>query len=61
MYKRQEDKLGEAILRAIALFNIGTDGDLKALTDALAFFRAIGLEDVARRASLQVLLLDRRL
>lgn len=57
----QEDKLGEAILRAIALFNIGTDGDLKALTDALAFFRAIGLEDVARRASLQVLLLDRRL
>ncbi|MEL6641855.1 MAG: hypothetical protein AAFP98_11170 [Pseudomonadota bacterium] len=55
----QNDKLGEAILRAIALFNIGADGDLKALTDALAFFRAIGLEDVARRASLQVLLLDR--
>ncbi len=53
-------RMGEAILRAIALFANGANGDLDELTDALAFFRAIGLEDVARQASLQLLLLDRR-
>lgn len=53
------NKLGEAILRAMALFEAGRDGDTQALTDALAFFRAVGLEDTARRAGLQLLLLER--
>lgn len=53
-------RLGEAILRAMDLFANGARGDLDELTDALAFFRAVGLEDVARRAALQLLLLERR-
>jgi hypothetical protein len=55
----KQEKLGEAILRAIALFDAGAQGDTQSLTDALAFLRSIGLEDVARRASLQILLLER--
>ena len=54
------DRLGEAILRAITLTTNGAQGDLDELTDALAFFRAVGLEDTARRAALQILLLERR-
>jgi hypothetical protein len=37
----------------------GADGDNVALRDAIATLRALGLEDVARRASLQILLLER--
>jgi hypothetical protein len=54
-----EGKLGEALLRAIALFDAGADGDLRSVTDALAVLRAVGFEDVARRAALQLLILDR--
>jgi hypothetical protein len=53
-------QLGEALLRGVALFNQGLGGDLGALTDALALLRAVGMEDVARRAALQYLLLDRQ-
>ena len=53
-------KLGEVLLRAIVLFDTGAEGDLRSVTDALAILRVAGLEDVARRASLQLLLLDRR-
>ena len=52
--------LGELILRAIALYRQGTDGNPKALTDALATFRLVGLEDTARRAALQLMLLEPR-
>lgn len=55
----REGKLGEALLRGITLFHQGQAGDLRALTDALALFRTVGLEDVARRAALQMILLDR--
>jgi hypothetical protein len=55
----RNNQLGEALLRAIASFNQGLGGDPAALTDAIAIFRAVGLEDVARRASLQYLILDR--
>jgi len=54
------NRLGEAMLRAISLFADGARGNLDKLTDALAFFRAVGLEDPARRAALQLLLLERR-
>lgn len=52
-------KLGEALLAAMALFQQGAAGDARALQGALATFRAVGLEDIARRGALQVLLLDR--
>lgn len=53
-------QLGEAILHAMALMDDGAAGDLGALTEALATLRAVGLEDTARRAALQVALLDTR-
>ncbi|MFV1600238.1 MULTISPECIES: hypothetical protein [unclassified Phaeobacter] len=53
-------QLGESILRAMQLFAQGAEGNLGDLTDALATFRAVGLEDTARRAALQLLLLNRR-
>lgn len=52
-------QLGSVILQAMTLFSKGADGDLASLTNALATFRAVGLEDTARRAALQVLLLER--
>ncbi|WP_341365716.1 hypothetical protein [Yoonia sp. BS5-3] len=52
-------KLGEALLRAIAQFNEGYLGDIRSVRDALALMRAVGLEDVARRAALQLMILDR--
>lgn len=54
-----EGRLGEALLRAIAAFGQGATGDYMAISDALATFRAVGLEDVARRTALQYLILDR--
>lgn len=53
-------RLGEAILRAIALVNDGAAGDYAQLTDGIAVLRLAGLEDTARRAALQLLILDRR-
>lgn len=54
----QAGRLGEAILRAIAMFDSGRKGNLADLTDALRLLRAVGLEDTARRAALQRLLLE---
>lgn len=54
-----EGRLGEVILEAMALFDRGARGNLDDLTRALATLRAVGLEDSARRAALQLLLLDR--
>ena len=48
------------MLRAMELFANGSRGDLDQLADALAFFRAVGLEDTARRAALQLIVLERR-
>lgn len=55
-----DGRRGEAILRAMELFENGSLGDLDELTDAIAFFNVTGLDDIARKASLQLLLLDRR-
>ncbi|MEL6682312.1 MAG: hypothetical protein AAFQ09_06675 [Pseudomonadota bacterium] len=54
-----EGKLGEALLRAIAQFNEGYLGDIRLAGDALSLMRSVGLEDVSRRAALQLLILDR--
>tara|TARA_R110002110_G_scaffold8277_20_gene41536 strand:+ start:760 stop:2301 length:1542 start_codon:yes stop_codon:yes gene_type:complete len=53
----QQQRLGETILHLIELLHRGALGDANALRDALATLRAIGLEDTARRAALQILLL----
>lgn len=52
--------LGEAILLAMAAFDLGARGNPRDLSGALATLRRIGLEDTARRAALQLMLLDRR-
>lgn len=54
-----QDQLGEAILSAMILFLSGAAGETKDIAPALATFRAVGLEDVARRAALQLMILDR--
>lgn len=51
--------LGEVILRTIALFNTGAHGNPDAIAGALATLRTVGLEDTARRAALQLMLLER--
>ncbi|WHZ33533.1 MULTISPECIES: hypothetical protein [unclassified Sagittula] len=51
-------RLGEVILRAMALFASGAEGNGQDLTDAIATFRALGLEDTARRAALELMILD---
>lgn len=52
-------QLGEAILRAMKLYNSGAAGNHADLTAALATFRTVGLEDTARQAALQLMLLER--
>jgi hypothetical protein len=52
-------KTGEAMLRAITLFNEGFAGEARSLTDALALFLLLDLDDVARRTSLELMILDR--
>ncbi|CUH62691.1 hypothetical protein TG4357_00251 [Thalassovita gelatinovora] len=54
-------RLGEVILRAMLLYERATRGEVNELATALATFRAVGLEDAARQAALQILLLERRL
>jgi hypothetical protein len=53
-----QGQLGEVILRAMALFGSGAAGNGQDLTDAIATLRAIGLEDLARRAALELIVLD---
>ncbi len=55
-----QGRMGEAILQAITLLRQGQAGDLRAVTEGLSVVRKVGLEDVSRRAALQMLLLDRR-
>jgi len=53
----RDGRLGEAILRTISVFDQGLNGDEAALREALATLRALGLEDTARRAALEYLVL----
>lgn len=53
-----EERLGETILRTILMIQRAAQGDLVELGDGLATLRHVGLEDIARRAALQLLLLD---
>ncbi|MBR9766347.1 MAG: hypothetical protein GYB53_23255, partial [Rhodobacteraceae bacterium] len=55
-----DGQLGEAILEAMQLYAFAMQGNLPDIAPALATFRAIGLEETARAAALQLLLLDDR-
>jgi len=58
MARLSEGRLGEVVL--MTLISLGDASDPRVLTEGLATLRLIGLEDVARRAALQSLLLERR-
>ena len=61
LVKQAEDgQLGIALLSGLSLVQQGAEGNYTALTQGLAFFRHVGLEDLARRTALQVLILDRQ-
>ena len=53
-------RLGEAILRTMTYFDQGARGNPSVLSGAIAALRRVGLENTARRASLQLMLLERR-
>ncbi|MBI1172754.1 hypothetical protein GC209_15265 [bacterium] len=55
-----QHRTGEAILQAMQILHQGEAGDLRAVTEGLSTLRAVGLDDVARRTALQMMLLDRR-
>lgn len=57
---RRARKIGEAILRAMILMKNEAFADPGDITAALATFRAVGLEQEARRVAIQMLLLERR-
>ncbi len=50
-------RLGEALLESALMLSGGAQADPQDIADALAFFRSVGLTDVARRTALQLLLL----
>ena len=56
----RDGNTGEAILKAIRLVGDGARGDVTDVTDGLALFRRVGLEEVARRAGLELMILERR-
>lgn len=56
----QQGRIGETILQAMQLYASAMRGETKDLVIALAAFRKLGLEDTARQAALQALLLQRR-
>ncbi|MGH1425218.1 MAG: hypothetical protein ACRBBU_10860 [Pseudooceanicola sp.] len=55
-----QQRLGEVILMAMQQYSHAAAGEIKDAAGALATLRAVGLEDTARRAALQLLILDRR-
>jgi hypothetical protein len=55
-----DDRLGEAILGAIDSIRTGLQGDNAGVTRGLSLLRQVGLEDVARRTALELMLLERR-
>jgi hypothetical protein len=55
-----EGRLGEALLLSIDQITRGVTGELRGVTDGLALLRHVGLEDVARRTALELMILERR-
>lgn len=55
-----EGRVGEALLWGMGRIARGVRGDLRGVTEGLALLRAAGMEDVARRTALELMLLERR-
>lgn len=55
----RQRRLGEVILTAMLTYQRAMAGELRELPEALALLRAVGLEDTARQAALQAILLER--
>lgn len=55
-----QKRIGEAILQAMVRIEIGLHGEMTKVTEGLSILRRLGLEDVARRTALQLMLLERR-
>lgn len=56
----EEGRLGEAVLTAIDLVTEGALGDMADVGRGLVLLRGLGLEDTARRAALELMILERR-
>lgn len=55
-----QGRTGEAALVAIDRITTGVLGDLRGVTEGLAILRRVGMEGAARKAALQLMLLERR-
>ncbi|MDP3194557.1 hypothetical protein [Tabrizicola sp.] len=55
-----ENRKGEAIVVAIDNIARGVQGDLRGVTEGLSLLRVAGLEAVARRTALELMILERR-
>lgn len=54
------NRKGEAIIVAIDNVARGVHGDLRGVTEGLSLLRLVGLESVARRTALELMILERR-
>ena len=54
------NRKGEAIIVAIDNIGRGVQGDLRGVTEGLSLLRLVGLEAVARRTALELMILERR-
>lgn len=54
------NRKGEAILIAIDNIGRGVQGDLRGVTEGLSLLRMVGLEGMARRTALELMILERR-
>ena len=54
------NRKGEAIILAIDAIARGVQGDLRGVTEGLSALRLAGLESVARRTALELMILERR-
>ncbi|WP_430464094.1 hypothetical protein [Tabrizicola sp.] len=55
-----QNRIGEALILAMARIETGLHGEMGKLTEGLALLRHLGLEDTARATALQLMLLERR-
>ncbi|MDB5666252.1 hypothetical protein [Cypionkella sp.] len=55
-----QKRVGEAMLQAMIRIESGVRGELVKVTEGLSVLRKLGLEDIARRTALQLMLLERR-
>ncbi|RYH03438.1 hypothetical protein EU805_06875 [Salipiger sp. IMCC34102] len=53
------DLAGETLIETIDQLNAGAAGDVTAITEGLLTLRAVGLDELARQAAVELLLLDR--